>query len=91
MDAYNTRNKISFRYITLKGNMDAPRRIVVDFAGLFNKKAEQIGWGTDDLSACETALKHQVYLHEYYKAKYYELLENLSNIGFILKTNIDEE
>lgn len=90
MDAYSTKNKITFSYITLKGRNDAPRRIVANFAGLFNKEAEQIGWGTNDLSACETALKYQVYLHQYYKEKYYDLLKNLSNAGLILKTEEQE-
>ena len=90
MSAYSTENKITFSFITLKGNGENRRRIVVNYNDTFPLSDEQLGWGEDDLSATLTALKHQTYLHQHYKKEYYNLLKRLNEAGFVLKSEVEE-
>jgi hypothetical protein len=91
MSAYGTSNKITFNFFTLKGANDAPRRIVINYNGNFPIEKNQIGWGIDDLTASLCALKHEAYLHQEYKQKYFDLLKRLNDSGFILRESIKED
>lgn len=83
--AFSVENKLTFELFTLKGSGEQLRRVRVKYNGCFDKSDETIGYGNNDTEALITGLKHQTYLHQEYKEKYYNLLTKLDAAGFILK------